>query len=259
MQKSKIKSKILITISVFAVIIVLTVVFLKATELSRAIKNMDIDNKQTVVHVLKYADNNTDVLCDIATEYLSKKNPLGAGILLHILQSVDPENTRAKTLLKDYYTQIGADPIFINQVDMSTRTDIDFKITTQFGDTGYGGIDGIYCQDFDGYIRYKLSGARAKSVTACDNGVYFLDSADNRVKLLSADGAFCKPILENTREFVYHDKTLYSIDINSKIIAPSPVTLNEGEFGANLRIIGEDVLCDVFNESYQLIDTITLN
>ncbi len=259
MQKTKNRLKILIPIIAIAVLVIVGVVILKTTSLKRAINKMDIADKESVIHVLKFAKNMPDILCDIATEYINENNPLGAGMLMHLLQNIDCENERAKTLLKDYYTKIGADPIFINQVDRATYIDTDFEVVTEYNGTGYGGMDGIYCCDFDGYIRYKLSGARVKSMYATDTGVYFLDSADNCVKLLTSDGATAKNILENTSEFVFFDGKIFSIDNNSKINAPSPVILNEGEFGANLRIVGEQVLCDIFNENYQLTDTITLN
>ena len=259
MTKTKTKIKILIPIIALAVLVIAGAVILKATSLSRAINRMDIADKESVVRVLKKASDNTEVICDIADKYLSKNDPTGAGILLHLLQNVDCENERAKTMLKDYYTKTGADPIFIEQVDASYYVDTKFEPATEHNGKAYGGMNGIYCSDFEGLIRYKLSGARAKNMFACDTGVYFLDSADDCVKLLSCDGASVKTVLEKVNEFVYFNGVLYSIDKNEKINAPTPVTLNEGEFGANIRVVGEQVLCDVFNDSYQLIDTVVLN
>jgi len=258
-MKTKAKLKIIIPIAVLLAAIIAAAVFLKATELSRAIKGMDISDKASVTRVLKKAHSKPDILCDIAGRYLSESDPTGAGILLHTLQNVDCDNERAKTMLKDYYTKVGADPIFINQVDEAYYVETRFEPATEYDGLVYGGMEGIFCSNFDGYVRYKLSGARAKNMFACESGVYFLDSADENVKLLSADGTKSTTVLENVSEFVFFDGKLYSIDKNEKINAPSPVSLKEGEFGANLRVVGECVMCDIFNESYQLIDTITLN
>ncbi len=259
MQKTKVKVKILIVVAVVAAALVLGLVLFKTTRLTRAINNMDIANKDSVTRVIKLCKNDADILCDIAAKYTSEQNPLGAAILMHILQNVDCQAARAKTLLKDYYTAVGADSIFISQIDMAVFLNTDFDSQTEFEGACYGGIDGIYCSDFDGCIRYKVSGARAKSMYACKDGVYFLDSADNSVKLLSQDGAKMTVCEINTSEFAYHGGFIYTIDTEKKINAPSPITLNEGEFGANIRVVGEDVLCDIFNDSYQLIDTVTLN
>lgn len=259
MNKTKSKLKIIIPIVIALTAVIAGVVILKTTSLTRAMNKMDITDKKSVVRVLKKAHSKPDILCDIADKYLSSNDPTGAGILLHLLQNIDCENERAKTMLKDYYKKVGADRIFINQVDMSRFIDTKFEPATEYSGKTYGGMNGIYCSDFDGYIRYKLSGARAKNMSACSEGVYFLDSADDNVKLLSCDGAKVQTVLQNVSEFVYLDGNLYSIDKNEKINAPSPVVLKEGEFGANLRIVGEKVLCDIFNENYQLIDTITLD
>ncbi len=262
MQKTKTKSKalliIIIVIAVTAVAVVSALLF-KSVRLSRAIKKMDINNKASVVRVIKYANDDTDILLDIAQQYVDISAPEGAGILLHILQNVDSTNEGARSLLKEYYSAVGADEILINQVDCSQIIDFDFETVTEHNGIGYGGIDGIYCADFDGLVRFKISAARPKSLSAYKDGVYFLDSADSCLKTLSYDGAVAKTVLTDTSEFIFYESFIYSIDNNGKIHAPAEPTLNEGEFGANIRVMGDGVVCDVYNESYELIDTIALD
>lgn len=258
--KLKLKTVIIIAVCIAVVVSIAASVFIfKELRLSNAIKNMDIGQKQTVTRVIKLSKNDTEILLDIAEQYIKKSASEGAGILMHILQNIDCENERARALLKEYYTAINADPIFISQVDFASALDTDFDVITSHSGVAYGGTDGIYCSDFDGLIKFKISGARAKSMSAFDKGVYFLDFADGCVKTLSYDGAQAKTVLENVAEFVYFEGFIYSIDINGNIHSPNQIQAKDGELFGSLRVAGDSVLCNVYNQKRELIDTLTLN
>ncbi len=262
MQKTKTKLKGLIITLVcvsLAVICAVSVLLVGKLQLSNAIKKMDITQKETVTRVIKLCKNDVDILTDIANEYIKKGADEGAGIFMHILQNIDCENESAKALLKEYYTSVGADPIFINQVDFAKILNTEFDTLTSYGDVSYGGVDGIYCSDFEGFITFKISGARAKSMSAYDKGVYFLDYSDNCVKTLSYDGAKAEVVLQNTAEFVYFDNIVYSIDLDGNLHSLDKVTKKEGEVFGSLRVADGSVLCNVYNEKRELIDTLTLN
>lgn len=256
--KTKLKSLIIIVVCVaLAVICVLSVFLVRNLRLSSAIKKMDTEQKSTVTRVIELCDNDVDILTDIASKYIKKGADEGAGILMHILQNIDCENATAKSLLKEYYKD--ADPIFVSQIDMAQKLDTEFDPLTEYGGVAYGGIDGIYCSDFDGHITFKISGARAKSMSAYDKGVYFLDFADNCVKTLSYDGKAAQTVLTNTAEFVYYGGFVYSIDLDGNLYTPDKTEAKKGEVFGALRVAGDSVLCNVYNEKYELIDTLTLN
>ena len=257
--KSKLKGLIISLICVAVIALSVTAVFLvRSLRLSSAIKKIDVNDKQSVTRVIKLCKNDVEILTDIASEYIKKGAREGAGILMHILQNIDCENENAKALLKEYYKD--ADPIFLNQVDVATLLDTEFNALTEYGGVNYGGIDGIYCSDFDGRITFKISGARAKSMSAYEGGVYFLDFADNCVKQLSYDGADFKVVLQNTTEFVYCGGFIYSIDSNGNLHTPSEViTAKENEIFANLRIVDGNAVYNVYNDKSELIDTVTLD
>ncbi len=261
MQKTKTKLNGLIISFICVAIIVLgvfTAFLVRDLRLSNAIKKMDINSKETVTRVIKLCKNDVNILTDIAGQYIKKGTHEGAGILMHILQNIDCQNENAKALLKEYCKD--ADPTFLSQIDSAQLLDTEFDAITECDGVQYGGVDGIYCSDFEGLISFKISGARAKSMSAFDKGVYILDFADNCVKMLSYDGKDSKLILTNTAEFVYCEGFVYSIDLNGNLHSPNEqIKAKEGEVFANLRVANGIIIYNIYNSKRELIDTLTLN
>ncbi len=258
LTKTKNKIILIVCICIVAALILGAVGFFiyQNGKLKRALDRLDITDKQTVINVLAVAKNNADVYIDVAKKQfdggLSRD---GVPLLWHVLQNIDSHNSTAKQMLKDYY---GDSPMSL-QVDGVTLIDTDAEFVTEHSGIRYGGKDGVYCSDYDGYARYKLSSARALSFSADIGGVYILDGADNCIKFISRDGKDVELVKKNVREFVYFESVIYSIDTEGKIDSLNEITLSDGELGANLRVVDSQVLCDIYDGAYSLIRTITLN
>lgn len=257
---TKTKNKVILIIS----IIIISVLVLSAVgvflyqkgRLRRALETVDIDDKQTVINALKYAKDDAKIYIDIAKKQLSGgKERDGASLLWHVLQNIDSHNETAKQLLCDYY---GDSPMSV-QVESATLIDTDIEYVTEHAGVKYGGDDGVYCSDFGGFVRYKISSARALSFCADIGGVYILDGADNCVKSISRDGKEIEIIKKDVREFIYFESFIYSIGTDGKISAPNEITLADGQLCANLRIVDSQVLCDIYNNDYSLVRTAILN
>ncbi len=258
MTKTKNKVILIISICIISVLILsaVCVVLYQKGRLRRALDNLDITDKQTVINVLSLARDNADIYIDIAKKQLDGENKRdGASLLWHVLQNIDSHNATAKQMLKDYY----GDSPMLAQVESATIIDTDIEYVTEHAGVKYGGKDGVYCSDFGGYVRYKISSARALSFCADIGGVYILDGADNCVKSISRDGKDVEIIRKDVREFVYYESFIYSVNLNGEISSPLSITLADGEFGANLRIVDSQVLCDIYNSDYSLIRTAILN
>ena len=257
---TKTKNKVILIISLLIIsALVLTIggVFAyRKGRLNRALKNLDITDKQTIINVLAVAKDNADVYIDVAKKQfdggLSRD---GVALLWHVLQNIDSHNVTAKQMLKDYY---GDSPMSL-QVDGVTLIDTEVELVTEHSGIGYGGKDGVYCSDYGGYVRYKISSARALSFGADIGGVYILDGADNCIKFISRDGKDVELVKKNVREFIYFESVIYSIDTEGKIDSLSEITLSDGELGANLRVVDSQVLCDIYDGAYSLIRTEVLN
>lgn len=256
--ETKKKAITVITVCIVAAIAVTIGAFFVIVNgrLSRALDNLNIRNKASVTKVFKYAGDNAEVFIDVARAYLDDgKARETAAVLWHVLQNIDSENVEARAMLKEYY---GDSPLSA-QVDSATAVDTGFEVVTELDGVGYGGTDGVYCSDFDGYIRYKISSARALSFSAAVGGVYILDGADSSIKFISRDGTRVELVKKDISEFVYFESFIYSIDSSGVISSQQPITLEEGQLGSGLRIVDGQVLCDIYDSEYNLIRTAVLN
>ena len=256
---TKTKNKVILIISliiIFALILSAIGIFVyRKGRLNRALENLDVTDKQSVIDVLSLAKDDAQIYIDIAKKQLDGENKRdGASLLWHVLQNIDSHNTTAKQLLKDYY---GDSPMSV-QVESATLIDTAIEYVTEHEGVKYGGEDGVYCSDFGGFVRYKISSACALSFCADSTGVYILDGADNCIKFISLDGKDIDIIKKDVREFVYFESFIYSIGIDGRISAPNEITLADGQFGANLRIVDSQVICDIYNSDYSLVRTATL-
>ena len=253
------KKKIIITSIILVLIIAaaISVFFIyRAGRLDRALKKMDVNDKESVTLVISLCKDDPDVLFDIAKKYDgADKLKNAVPILWHILQGIDQNHKGAKDLLLKHY----GDSAMSAQVQAVQKIKTDFKALCEFDGISYGGTDGIYCSDFGGFIRYKLSAASAISMSAASGGVYFLDVADNCIKFLTADGGSCELVKKDVREFIYYANYIYTISTDGTISGSKEITLNEGETAHNLRVSGGTVECDIYDQSYNLLHTKTLN
>lgn len=253
------KKKIIITSVILVILITLAALLFfihRAGRLDRALKDMDINDKESVTLVISLCNDDPDVLFDIAKKYDGAgKLKNAVPILWHILQSLDQQHDGAIKLLKKHY----GDSQMSSQLDNVTKTDTDFKVLSEFNGVCYGGSDGIYCSDFDGLIRYKISSASAISMSAASGGVYFLDSSDRCIKFLSADGNSCELVKKGIREFIYYNNYIYAIALDGTVSGSKDVALGKGESAYNLRVNGGTVECDVYDQSYNLLHTKILN
>ncbi len=242
-------NKIVIIFAIVASVMILTATIgflLYQNSLSKALKELDINQKPTVVRVLKRAKNSESVLLDIAKQYDDAKNKVASvQIALYILQSINPNCTEAK----EY--------VLPEQIPNKAK-DFEFEIVTRHGDAGYGGVDGVYCSDFDGNIVYKISPLRPLSLLADENGVFALDSTDNTLKHISITGDKTEIIKKAVCEFVFKNGNLYYIGTDGVLYTPTLAITEQDKIIANIRIQNDSVLYDVYDKAYNLLTTNTV-
>ncbi len=258
MLKTKSKKVLIISITLAVVLLVVALFFVyKHFELKLMLSKMDINNKESVTKVLSLCKNDSEILDGIAKAYFDKNDEAhGIAVAMHNLLTNKSEHS--KKLLVDYYKSQLADEPFIMQFDSVQKTDISFLTLTEYDGAEYGGVDGIYCADFDGLIKYKLSGIRSQYMFAAADGVYALDMSDNAIKHLSRDCYTVKTIAYNACEFAYLNG-IYYITNDFKLITPDGEYPLGDKTPKNLRIDGGSVVCDLYNEKSELLHSLTLN
>ena len=256
--KLKKKTIIILLCIIFTVLLItgICIHIYQSGRLTRALKAMDIEEKKTVTAVLELADDDVEILLDIADEYLdAKKSADAAAIAWHVLQNCESDNDKAKSILRAHYGKGD----MASAVDTVKKTDTEFEIQSSHGGIGYGGTDGVYCSDFGGNIRYKISSVRAVTFSAAVGGVYVLDSADRCIKFISRDGTRKELIQKDVREFIYFESYIYYIGLDETVHGVRDITLGDGEIARGLRTFDHQVMCDIYDSKYNLLRTEILN
>ena len=226
---------------------------LRGTRLSAALKKLDVSDELTVISVMKYGGDDPGAVLAVASAYAD------AGLYsdsvrfcLYALQYLDGGEDFL-TLLKDGYAHLGAEKTFLSQFDGADFPASDFAVRSRFEGVGYGGTDGVYVAFCGGYARAKISSMIPLSLAAVKDGVYVLDAADDRLKLLSSDGLSVSAVTDcRVSAFLLIDGGLYYIDGDGTPVSPSGAKpLAEGERAMELREENGAAVCSVYGENYE--------
>lgn len=259
-QKTKGKNKWLtigITALIVAAVVLLVLYIAKITALNRAMAELDIENPETVIKVMKFGGKNPGIVLDIASQYLAADMPTDcARLCIYAMQYLDADCSR---LLQSALRLSGADDRYISQFENADFSLQDFETVTEYGSDSYGVSDGVYSEFLGGYAKAKISAIVPIELYAYADGVFVLDSTDRLIKSISRDGGRVKvEINERAEEFLYFESQLYYIDENGIPHSNGEITLSEGEHAQNLCIEGEKVVCTVFDKDYEALRKITL-
>ena len=251
----------LVILLCLAVLIALFVFIYNKQALSRALADLDIEDEESVIRVMKHGGDDEEILIMLADSYI------GAGcysdasrLMLYTLQYISSDSDKAFDTLKESYKLSGASDYFISSLSpLFTLTD--YTLSASYDGTSYGiGENGIYTEFLGGYAKAKIAPSRTAKLSACPSGVYFIDLADYKLKLLSRDGSEIKTVLDDKMlDFVDFESYLYYIDINGQPHGPNKITLEEGTFASDMRVEDGEVLCTVFDADYNEIKTVQLS
>lgn len=262
-QKNKTKIAVII-VAVTAAALVLSVVLffvIRGLNLSNALKKMDISDENSVIAVMKHGGNDSDTVMRVAKAYMYGLDYDSAvKFLLYIAQYLSPDDEEVISLIKDCYSHLGADDIFLSQFDTPDFNIEDYEEMTSFEGKSYGMSNGVYMTFCGGYAKAKISSILPLSISACDSGVYVLDSADRLLKLVSDNGMKAETVRNfRINEFLYFNDNIYYIDENGIPYGDRMETLNDGEFAMQLREENGNVICSIYDAQYNKLKDITIS
>lgn len=265
MEAVKTKRKpLIITLVILLCLAVVTILFIfiyHKQALSRALSDLDIEDESSVIRVMKYGGDDEEILLMLADSYIGAGYYSDASrLLLYTLQYISSDSEQTFDLLKESYKLSGASDTFISSLKPLYNL-TEYKLSATLDETSYGiGENGIYTEFLGGYAKAKLAPSRTSKLSACPSGVYFIDLADYKLKLLSRDGSEIKTVLDDKMlDFVDFESYLYYIDINGQPHGPNKITLEEDTFASDMRVEDGQVLCTVFDADYNEIKTIQLS
>lgn len=247
--------KALITILIIILCIAIAIISLfiiKKTALDRAVRNLDVENSETAVRVMKLGGKNEKYVNIIADAYFEAGCKKQAAILsLYVIQYIDKQNQSALDRIGACY-----EPWLATQfTDADIKTE-EFEAITESAGYGYGIKNGIYCEFLEGYAKAKISPALPLEIFASKDGVYYLDSSDNVIKFINCDGSGLSIAVEDkASEFVYHNGRLYYIDMLGKLHGAKEIALQEGQQVMDLRIESNEVVCTIFDKEFEIVKT----
>ena len=248
--KKSIKIPIIIALSVVLAIVVAVASFflIQKSNLSRSLKNLDVENEQTVIRAMKYGSKDADVVLEIAQKYLEADMKSDCvRLCLYAIQYLGEKEKGIALVEKACENKEFVKTIENEQAELS-----EFDTLTQFQNDSYGVADGIYTEFLGGYAKARISPIIPIDIYATDSGAYFLDSTDSFIKHISKDGSKLKIAISNkAEEFVLFESQLYYIDQNGIPYGKAAMTLADGEFAMGLSVDGEAVSCTVYNHNYE--------
>lgn len=262
--KSIAKPIIITSVCIVAVIIIalLSVFFYNRQSLKRALADLDTENTDSVIRVMKYGSDKEDVLLTVADAYIKNGQVSDASrLMLYAVQYVDNESEALISKYRECYNAQEISQSIISTLSSPHLSLTDFEVTSEYDGTGYALTDnGIYTEFLGGYAKAKISVSASAKLSAAASGVYFIDLADFKLKLLSKDGGNIKTVLDTQMtDFLNYESYLYYIDINGIPHGPQNVTLEEGTFADSLRVKDGNVICTVYDKDYNKIQDITLS
>lgn len=262
-QKVKVNTALIITVIAVAAVLLSVLLFfvIRGFRLENALKKMDISDENTVIRVMKYGNDDVKTVMRVAQAYIDGADYSSAvKFLLYASQYLAPDDNEILSMIKDCYSHLGASKLFLSQFDTADFEISDFEESTVYEGKSYGISNGVYMTFCGGYAKAKISSILPISISACDTGVYVLDSSDRLLKYLSDTGLEVKTVYNfGINEFLYFNDTVYYIDENGVPYGERMETLNDGEKAMQLREENGNVVCSIYDSAYNKLRDVTIN
>lgn len=227
----------------------------------RLLRRLDVNDDLAVMEIMKYRSKDPAAVKKIAAAYLDASRCTDAALFsLYGLQYLAPDDPELLSLTRESYARQGADAFFLSQFDAPQFDLAAFQPTAAFEGMRYGASNGIYLSFCGGKAQAKISSVIPSSLYAVEGGVNVLDSADQRVKFISADGLKVLPLTTfEASEYLHFQNRSYYIDTAGVPRTDAgEIPLGAGERAIHLRVEEDGVCCTVLDPDDRPLRDISL-